>query len=429
MYHLVAAKVKTDYTNGDWWEEDLSTVTIRDIIDNYRLVHLMLTNDVILTPLFADFFDFLSLSFLDVSMTLPDWFASIGSSTLPTSPTFPTYESKTVQYRDAFQSLFSVQKVHPTIDPEIENTPDGDKIDLLLSKNGLTQYDIADYCLVSVNGFMHFTEANDRGLYVRNGAEKILETDERNVGIYSFAKLGKLTLKPLSTLEMFTATGVVLRGFNGNDVYPLSNDDYSDTIFIDVGESLINKSVLLSVGGYFHAMDNVYSIVGETTIKLDFKKIPFARRLLESKKYINLSSLNLTENPNNTSAMAVEEILTNATVQAYLNLSQSFLILVDSPNLYTQRHIMENGRLPGVYFHPETTHYPMMIDNGRLAEYLEIYEEQKTQYRIPGSNEVKRYLFETINWKDQVFIDSTKEIYQGQRHSDAQLLEIGSFLN
>lgn len=428
MYHLVAAKVKTDYTTGDWWEEDLSTVTIREIIDSYRLVHLALTNDVVLVPLFADFFDFLSLDFLDVSMTLPDWFASIGNNALPTSQTFPTYEKKTVLYRDAFQSLYSIQKVHPTIDPEID-LPDGDKTDLLLSKDGLTQYDIADYCLVSVNGFMHFTEANNRGLYVRKGADKIDETNERNVGIYSFAKLGKLTLKPLSTLEMFTATNVRLKGYEPEEFYPLTNNDYSDTIFVDVGESLVNKSVLLSLGGYLHAMDNVYKVVGENTVKIDFKKIPFARRLMESKRFIDLTTLNLTENPNNTSAIAVAEILKNETVEAYLNLSQSFLVIIDSPNIYVQRYIMENGRLPGIYFHPETTHFPMMIDNGRLAEYLEIYEEHKTQYRIPGNNETIRYLFETINWKDQIFIDSTKEIYQGTRYTDAQLLEIGSFLN
>lgn len=410
MYQLVSAKVKNNLSDGDWWDEDLSSLTIQSIITQYRLVHLTLSNDVILVPLYADLYNWLHLPAMDVSMTLEDWFEEIGNLTLPTTQTPYIYDGKTVKYREAFTSLFTVKRAHQQYDPSID-VPVDDKIDLLISKSNIDKNDFTDYCLVSVNGFLHMVEANERGIYVHNGAEMSKENDERKVGIYSFANLAKIKLVPFTEVDLYAAS---------------TSADYKDSVFVHVGENLSNKTVLLSLGGYFHALDNCYSIVGEETIKIDFRKIGFVRRLIESKKYINLDSLGLTENQFNESALIVEEILSNEVIEKYFHLSQSFLIIVDTPNLYVQRHVMENGRLPGIYFHPESTLYPMVLDNGRLGEYVEITEEYRTQYCVV-KNEQKHYMFETIDWQNQLLVDNSKDIYFGQHHADAVLLEIGCF--
>ncbi len=417
MYSLVSAKVKTEFITGDWWDDDISALTIRELVTQYKIVHLTLSNNFVLVPIYADLHSWLNLPYMNVNLTLAAWFTAIGNTTLPVTQTPFYYENKKVKYRDAFMSRFDIRRVHPEFDPELPVSVD-EKIDLMLSKDGINQTDFTDYCLVSVNGYMHCIESTDRGIYVRKGAEKVKDNDERNVGILSFANVAKVTIKPFTDTVIYTDQSVI--------VPTVTYGSLADSAYIKTGVDLSNKSVLLSIGGYLHVMDDCYSIIGEELIRIDFKRIPLVRRLLESKKYINLDSLNLTENEFNSSALAVEEILSDDVIRAYLHLSQSFLIIVDTPNLYVQQYLMENGRLPGIYFHPTTTMFPMVIDNGRLAEYLEIYEEGKTQYRIIG-NKRKLYMFETIDWKEQVLVDNTQQIYNGQPYAEAVLLEIGTF--
>ena len=62
---------------------------------------------------------------------------------------------------------------------------------------------------------------------------------------------------------------------------------------------------------------------------------------------MDMSSLGLSSSVNNPSQISVEEFYSNETILRYLEMSQTFFIIFDNQDLFSEFHIIESGKLPG----------------------------------------------------------------------------------
>ena len=105
------------------------------------------------------------------------------------------------------------------------------------------------YCLISVNGLLHKADGSVNGLYVRDGAKSSRIANKTNVGIISFKDVGEFDIIPINR-NMIKQPSETLR--------------LKEKIYLDLNTDLSNKTVLLSLGGYLHAVDNIVRIAGLT---------------------------------------------------------------------------------------------------------------------------------------------------------------------
>src|SRR5690606_1445142 len=89
---------------------------------------------------------------------------------------------------------------------------------------------------------------------------------------------------------------------------------------------------------------------------------------------------------------------------AYATMSQSFIILLDTPNLAVSKLKLENSRIPGVYSVGHMPINPVMLGSGRLAEYMR--QRGELNWRITALRpQQKRRLYNTRDWTDDAIVD------------------------
>lgn len=402
MYQLESAKVKPFGRNGFWQDEDISAKTIGEIFQDYKKGILILSNNFLVGTLYLDIEDMKSLVFINTEITLSNWFIEIGNTALPTTTVAPDFSSKIVKYGDAWKANYDFQEVSPTANPDSQ-LPLSSRPDLLLKREGTDYMAMGKQCLVSINGLLHLSGGSVHGLRVRDGGHSARIANKTQVGLLSFNQIGDFQLIPFN------------RSMVAN---PNEYIDLKQRIYLNVGTEITNKGIMLSIGGYLHAIDttaiggliaedpgsfhvvktagnywitglsiaidinkpfkigqhvtgsgiptnttlrewiitgnqitslrlsnqieftntsailimnepasiNIFDVVGPSTIRINWFKIPFIQRYMESRKLIDLSTLGLSVNPDNESQVSIEELYTDETILRYLELSQSFLI-------------------------------------------------------------------------------------------------------
>jgi hypothetical protein len=103
------------------------------------------------------------------NITLAEFLTNNGNNALPTEKGSYGIHEGIVKYSDGFNAKYKAiptnRTIHHTVDILREH-----KTDLLLKKNNLDYREFYNYCLVSVNGFFHFTELDiNEGIFVLNG--------------------------------------------------------------------------------------------------------------------------------------------------------------------------------------------------------------------------------------------------------------------
>ena len=361
MYTYERALALSRSIGSQWTQVDLHDQLVFDIFQNYTKVYLVLRNDALVDPVFVDM-DVLRPLYGSYADTLDNLLITLGSSTLPTVVTLPNSEVKYAKYSDAVRVGY---KIKPTIAGFTipEGYPSSSLVDLEITRpDYTTSMDlIQDYCLVSVNGYYHWTGATSKAAYVFDGAITMRHSAINHLGILSFLDVGKLTKIRLDPSLITPVTvGTTLR----------------DKINISIEENLDNKSYILILGGYMILpQEGVFWRSGEKGFTLDINRIQYKERLLESMKYMDLSKLELTKNTLGDNVYSLDEMLADDTIKNYMTLSQSFLVLVDTPNLVCNKIHIRHSSLPGMFTSYQDPVYPLIVNYGKVAEYWKTYED------------------------------------------------------
>lgn len=409
-YTYAGALARKRSIDALWTSVDLSNIDVNVMYQTYEKVYVTLTNPLYQNPVYLDMDTVRTLIPKSVpGTTIPIWLASLGSKALPTFTSAPSFKTYTVLFRDAWQAGYTIQPtdIDAALDTDI---PVGALTDLLLTRAG-TDYDyMYQNALVTVNGYIHRTGASPQGLYVEGGMSTARICRDNQVGVLSFENLGKVTLVPITDSMIY----------NDPDTEP-----YSHFVYVNIGQSLAQKSLLFVMGGHLHCMDEAYQIIGNGLIRINMDRIPWPEIFFDSLRCLDLSSVGWGSTQNNPSQISVEDLYSDAVIGAFMKLSQTFFIIVDTPELYLIRHFTERTKLPGRWTCAKGfQEFPLIGPMGRIIEYSPVWEN--TLFVLRGTTQYDRsYLYKTAPWEKQTSV--APELYHAEpiRFPNTFLMELG----
>jgi hypothetical protein len=190
---------------------------------------------------------------------------------------------------------------------------------------------------------------------------------------------------------------------------------------------LSNKIVMMSIGGYLQINNNHYRASGDHTVTLDWDKLPVIHRYFESRNKIDLSSFEQTldRNKNHGDALDMNQVKSNASIKAYMALTQSFLILIDVDNIQTDLHALEKTGLPGRYYAYGVPTLPLLLETGIVPSYNAIHEAGMWSICVE-ENFVIRYSYDTKPVTTDLYHSDAYISQYPKRYASGYFLEIGT---
>lgn len=318
---------------------------------------------------------------------------------------------QSAKFSDIYISNYSVIPVN---DSNIIDSPQYLKKDIRISRDNINYQIINEHCIFTVNGLYHNSFLNNQ-IIIKDAYKSMQISKQNNIGIYSFRNVGKITRISLTEDKVFP---------NGDG-----------TAFVQVDQDITNKRIFIVIAGYFHVIDNdIFYQTGPNTFKIDFNKMSLLDRYFELKEFIDLSSLPLTFPIGNPDLVNVEQLLEDDNLKAMLLFSQSFIVILDTPNIQINRlgNVKKTG-FPGQYISYSEPKYPLVNGLGRHCEYIKEKEElflkdrpyNKDQWIISVYNNIvynRLYSTTLANYLENTD-GNLRPAYPGE-YSDAYFLEI-----
>jgi len=265
-------------------------------------------------------------------------------------------------------------------------------------------------CLVSINGFFHRTDYDGTYAYVVDGNSSKIKSQQNQMGFLSFNNLGSIECVPIDK----------------NMIYKQSAEStFSNRTYIKLNKDITNKSVFMVLGGYLVFLDGkTLKLSGEDVFTLDIGSIPFVERFFEAMPYLDYDKLGLPASQNNPSALDLRELLSDEVMTKYLTMPQTFFCIIDTPEIFMNRISVKSTNLPGMFIGYKEPKYPLIVSNGRVAEYWKTFEDGQWAMNVYDSY-LHNKVFSTIPESSRQVIGDADEPSLRVRNSTGYLLEIG----
>lgn len=387
MYTILTSYAKSKEYTQEWVKIDPSQISFATLYKKYRNVYLILKEP------FTDRVVGFNLDKLKVvkntsSQTLQQYLTGIGNTSLATDYPARDFTKHYAKYADVFHAGY---KVNATNMLYAEDSPltRSDKPDLKLTKTDLNYAVFEKNALVNVNGLFHYTQVDQNGIYVKDGMKSCLLSNQNQAGILSFYDVGEITTIPITADLIYRRTPSV-------SLY--------DECLLKLEQDITNKHVAIVVGGYLHFLDNrVISISNSKTIRFNFKMLPLLERYYESKNIIDLTSLPL-EKVDATSTVSIESLKSDAVLQAYLLLSQSFIVLINNTDIFIEQDYLKQTPNRNALVSVIPPFYPVVAGYGKILNTW--YAVEDGLFNITAKhNHRNNYVVNTVN-ADQVTVGS-----------------------
>lgn len=416
MYTLVSAIAKSFASEGRWESVDIGAMPLTQIYSTYVKVYAILTNPFVTGQVSLDL-SAIQAGESGLSITFNEFLAANGSTVLPTSTTIPTISPKYAEYKDGFRAGYKVQPINATAAPDAQ-LPLSDKTWLYLTKtdslgNSIDFNLFIQSCMVSVNGYFHMVEASPTAAWVVDGMLSRNISQQNQFGILNFQNLGKLTYVPITSSMIYKQS---------------SAQAYRNQMYVNLGQDISNKTVMLSLGGYLHILDGktMYR-VGTDQVAINFNNLPILERYHESMQYLDFSSLPFERDPNDPSKIAVADFLSDANLVAYATMSQSFFVILDNPEIFVEYDQVQTGRLVDMLVAYQEPKYPLVNGVGKIADYWSTWEDGKWSLTV-YDNKWNWRTYNTVDWRNQQIVNKARQSMNPEQHSRAFFLKIGSDL-
>lgn len=418
MYSLVSAIAKSFSSLGRWESVDISQMTFAQLFSSYTKIVAVLTNPFITGQVALDL-SAVQLPAGDTSQTFTDFLTTNGNNTLPTFTPVPVLKHQYVRFRDAFRAGYSVEPVGPYQAPDAQ-LPPSEKTHLHITNPRVVDFrEFYKYMLVSVNGYLHRTDADQNGCWVVDGTKSLWKCNRNQIGLLNFQGVSSLSFVPITSQMVYKQS---------------SSQAYANQIRINVGQDISQKGLMLVLGGYLHFLDDrTFRRIGDQQILIDFNNLPIFERYHESREILDYSGLPFQTTTNNPSQVAVADFLSDANLLAYVTMSQSFLVVMDNPEVYRDSEFIQTVRGPGMLVarRPEgvtgawTPDKPLMNGVGKLAEYWSVYEDEQWSVRVVDNNWQRR-VYGTLQKSYWQNIAQSRRTQDPVRFSRAQFVTIGT---
>lgn len=367
MYQFVKAVCLARTIGAQWKEVDLSNIIVHDIYTTYQKIFLVLHHTVTDEDMIVNFDEYRPV-YSSYNNTLNELLIEIGNTTLNETSSLPNTEVKFAKYSDAIRSEYKLQTsiVGQVVPP---NYPEEDKKDLIITRPKYTT-DISllhDYCLLSVNGFVHLTDTDGSVTYILQGAQTMRKSNHNQAGILSFYDIGKLNKVKIDPSK----------------IIPQNTDDVlKNKLTFEVTAPLDNKSYIFILGGYMILPEEgTFWRSGEQLFTLDLQQLPYVERIFDSRHFLDLSSLGIQDWDN----VNVNQIWSDEVIKKYFDLSQSFLVIIDTPNLVWNKYPIRKNNLPGMFTTYQDPVYPLIVAYGKMVEYWKVFEDNHWSVTVQDS--------------------------------------------
>lgn len=361
MYQLISSMGIASEFNGVYHEIDIGDTPMYSIFNTYTNVLctlVRLTDNIeVSLDLYA-----LPVGVRLLSQTLKQWLVSNGNKTLPTTD-IPEITYEHAKFRDLWEWGFSAKMIARDIHPDYE-VADDQKVDVLLFKEGADYRGMCENFLFTVNGFVHQADYIDQGVVLKDAHLSKLVANNTHLGGIDFSGLGGLTIVDI-TDEM------IYKRYDGQP--------FNQALYIRLPEPVSNRIPMLVLGGYLHALDDTYSMVSDDVMKIDFSRYPWIQRYMTLVQQLDLTELGIEPEINGT--YSIEQIASDAVILKLLAMSQTFVVYVNTDELRRGTVAIHHAGLPGVYQSVVKPFAPMVIDDGRMTEYMISTEHGKYAIR------------------------------------------------
>ena len=417
MYKLLSAAVLPNKVTPQWSVAAVGDIPVATLYAKYRKVILAVawidpevaSDDW--TEVYVDM-ERLKPSYAAYSNTVHVLLQSLGETTLDTSAVWPPKLLSYVKYSDVCQIGYKATLVRRGfVDPD--DYPREELTDIELTRPGYSTKlgSIHTHCLVSVNGFFHRTDTDGTRAYVVDAGKSVQHAHCAHIGLTSFSSIGaveKLAIAPETIAPK-------------KEGAPMK-----DGLHFSVPQDLSEKSVALVLGGYLiFPEESIFYPVGDGCFELNIDRLPYIERLLESRGWIDLSPLGLTESTVSTRILSIDEAWSDAVLVKYLTLSQSFLVVIDNATVFTTKLHLRQNNFPGMFTCLEKPVYPLIASFGRCAEYWRHYED--TLWTLTAMDTFRRnYVFNRQS--EHTLVNVTNQLAPDvpYQKSLSYLLEIGA---
>jgi hypothetical protein len=408
MYTLLSAIGEPRGGDSRWQSIEIGDMLLPDIYANYENVFAILSNPFISHEVSLDL-SLIRAQYGSLSKTFFAFLFDLGNAALPTSDELPELKTRYAKYADGFHAGYKIQPTHPTAAPDAQ-LPPSERTWLHLTRPSTDYALFGRSCMVSVNGYYHPVETDANGVYVKEGNKSCTISGHNQLGIYSFREVGTIRHVPIRESMIYKPQG------DGQMRY---------RTHIDLDEDISNKNVFLVLGGYLHAYDPLtFRRVGDTTVSIDFNNLPIFERYQESRHYLDMSSMPFERTDRNDSQIAVNDFLSDENLTAYLLLTQSFFVILDTPNIFVTKQGIHRTKMPGAFISYTPPVFPLVVGHGRTANYWYTYED--TQYSVTCVDSfLHDWVFNKTNPFAQGNIGDSRVPETPVTHSPGYFLQIG----
>jgi hypothetical protein len=418
MYYALEAIGVKKGLNKRWGPIGLLDYTVAELYAQFRRVIITLQFSPNTTKLYLDT-QTVAAQYASYPLRIQDMLTELSTTALTLLKTPPVIATRSAKFKDAYASRYTVTPVSPLYGTNVLMQ---DRTAALLTRtNPTTDYRyFKKRCMVSVNGFYHMIDTdNVSGVLVQDAMTTLRVSKQNQIGLYSFSDMCDIEYVPI-TLNMLhkRMTPDMLAGLREPEPYATSG-------FIKLNKDLTNKTVLLVLGGYLHVPESLlYSQVGDDEFKIDFANYPLFERLYESMQYIDLSALGLTSDIRNPSQFSVQQMLSDGVLMKYMTLSQSFFVILDTPEVFVNRQYIKKTGMPGMFISYKPPVYPIVVGNGRMPEYWSTHEDGQYSLTV-YDNTVRQKAFNQANARKLNSISGADVSVDPELLGGAYFLELG----
>lgn len=413
MYTCIA--IKGVLKNGDrsWVDIAVDKLTLRQLFIGYVKLQATLTNKVLPKPVYLDLMA-VDSSIASYDITIQNWLNSLGNASLPTTDAPAPTVTKYVRYADAFRSGYHFLAVAGNAGSDVA-LPEADKTWLRLNKEGMDPTLIGKTTLGLVNGLYHQTAYDPSGFYIVDAMRSARISRNSLYGLVTFADIGNITQIPIDDTMIYKQKAET----------PLSY-----RTFINAKQDLSAGFVFIVIGGYLHPVDNKQiTRISDRSFCIDFENIPLLQRFYESRDKIDLSSLKLDVSVFNSNVISRKQFLTDDVIKAYLKISQSFIVVLDNPNVDISYESVNETKTPGVYFSYKAPIWPLVTKSGRHSNYLPSRNRNDTEsvYTLRTADSFSRpYLFATTSEEGLNVVDNQTIPFEKVRNAAGFFMKIAT---
>lgn len=353
MYNYLNAVAVTDAFDGRYYSVDISTQSLASVFNTYSKIFVYLNRVSDEQEVALDLYKLPFTVRID-NRTIVEWLVANGNLALPIELSLPTISYKQAKFVNLWETPFKVKPGNGLMHPDVEISDD-QKTDVWLTRPDfdLVKYrQVVENCLFTVNGFIHRGDYTLDGIVIYDANTSKGVQDDTNLGAIDFREFGGIEIIDVNrdSITRVTAGKPLNRG-----------------IYLKLPRTVAGTTPFLVVAGYLLPMNKCYKVVSDDIIKLDFTYFNWGERYIGAKEWIDLSALDVETVGED--GYSKTSLYSDETLRRLIDHRQTFVVLVKDVDLRVGKFKLNTISLPNCFEATKAPIEPLMLGDGRLAEY------------------------------------------------------------